>query len=140
MNDDLIIRLIHEVQNSDLTALTLTQGEATLQLTKAQPVAGPVAAVTPADPVSVVTTPAGTAIEAPLVGIVYLAGEPGAAPFKQVGDRVEAGEVVCIIESMKMMNEITSHVAGVVTAISVSNESLVAYHQRLMTIEEDTNA
>lgn len=140
MNDDLIIRLIHEVQNSDLTALTLTQGEATLQLTKAQPVASHVAAVTSADPVSVVTTPAGTAIEAPLVGIVYLAGEPGAAPFKQVGDRVEAGEVVCIIESMKMMNEITSHVAGVVTAISVSNESLVAYHQRLMTIEEDTNA
>lgn len=140
MNDELIIRLIHEVQNSDLTALTLTQGEATLRLTKAQPMAGPVAAVPATAPESVLTTPAGTAIEAPLVGIVYLAGEPGAAPFKQVGDRVEAGEVVCIIESMKMMNEITSHVAGVVTEISVPNESLVAYHQHLMTIEEDTNA
>ncbi|MDU5203642.1 MAG: biotin/lipoyl-containing protein, partial [Lacticaseibacillus rhamnosus] len=79
----------------------------------------------------------GTAVKAPLVGIVYLAPKPGADPYFQVGDHVKKGDVVCIIESMKMMNEIKSTVSGTVKAVKVDNESLVEYDQPLLIVQED---
>ena len=78
-----------------------------------------------------------TAVKAPLVGIVYLAPKPGADPYFQVGDHVKKGDVVCIIESMKMMNEIKSTVSGTVKAVKVDNESLVEYDQPLLIVQED---
>ena len=79
----------------------------------------------------------GTAVKAPLVGIVYLAPKPGADPYFQVGDHAKKGDVVCIIESMKMMNEIKSTVSGTVKAVKVDNESLVEYDQPLLIVQED---
>lgn len=75
-------------------------------------------------------------IQSPLVGVVYLKPSPDKAPFKQVGDKVKKGEVVCIIEAMKVMNEITSDVDGEIVEINVSNEEMVEYNQVLFTVKE----
>ena len=75
-------------------------------------------------------------IQSPLVGVAYLKPSPYKAPFKQVGDKVKKGEVVCIIEAMKVMNEITSDIDGEIVEINVSNEEMVEYNQVLFTVKE----
>lgn len=84
-------------------------------------------AETPAAP-----KPQGKAIKAPLVGTFYAAPSPDQPPFVQVGDTVKKGDVVLIIESMKLMNEVTSDVDGVVQEILVKNGEAVEYDQPLM--------
>ena len=75
-------------------------------------------------------------IQSPLVVVAYLKPSPDKAPFKQVGDKVKKGEVVCIIEAMKVMNEITSDIDGEIVEINVSNEEMVEYNQVLFTVKE----
>ena len=77
----------------------------------------------------------GNVINSPLVGTVYLAPEEGAKPFVQVGDTVKKGQVVAIVEAMKLMNEIESEFDGVVTKILVENEQTVEYGQPLFEVE-----
>jgi acetyl-CoA carboxylase biotin carboxyl carrier protein len=72
---------------------------------------------------------------APLVGVFYRASSPGAKPFVEVGDTVEPGQQIGIVEAMKVMNEITSAYRGVVTEILVANGESVQYEQRLMLID-----
>lgn len=73
-------------------------------------------------------------VKSPIVGTYYDAPAPGAAPFVKVGDAVEQGQVLCIIESMKLMNEIESEVAGVVAAKLVENGRPVEYGEALFAI------
>lgn len=73
-------------------------------------------------------------IKSPLVGTFYAAGTPDAKPFVQVGQKVKKGQVVCIIEAMKIMNEITSPATGVIQSIDVHNKDVIGYDQVLMTI------
>lgn len=73
----------------------------------------------------------------PLVGTVYLAPQAGAAPFVKAGDRVQAGDPICIVESMKMFNTIEAAVSGVITDIPVDNGQIVEYGQVLAAIRED---
>lgn len=75
-------------------------------------------------------------IKAPLVGVFYEKSEPNAKPYATIGQKVKKGEVVCLIEAMKMINEVTSPVNGVVKRILAANESLVSYGEMLMEIEE----
>lgn len=75
-------------------------------------------------------------IKAPLVGTFYRAPAPDAAPYVEVGDRVKPGQVVCIIEAMKIMNEIESDVEGIVREILVKNGEPVEYGQKLFKIEK----
>lgn len=77
----------------------------------------------------------GNTITSPLVGTVYLAPEEGAKPFVQVGDTVKKGQVVAIVEAMKLMNEIESEFDGVVTKVLVENEQTVEYGQPLFEVE-----
>lgn len=77
---------------------------------------------------------AGTPVTAPIVGTFYGSPSPDAGPFVKVGDRVKEGQVLCIIEAMKLMNEIEAEVAGVVTEILVRNEDPVEFGQVLMRI------
>lgn len=77
-----------------------------------------------------------TEIVSPVVGVVYLKPAPDKPDFKKVGDRVEKGEVVCIVEAMKVMNEITADIAGEITAILVENEQVVEYNQGLFKVKE----
>ena len=77
----------------------------------------------------------GHTVKAPIVGTFYQSSSPDAAAFVKVGDRVEAGKILCIIEAMKLMNEIESEVAGTVKQILVQNASPVEYGQPLFVIE-----
>ncbi|MBE3596533.1 MAG: acetyl-CoA carboxylase biotin carboxyl carrier protein [Hydrogenibacillus sp.] len=73
-------------------------------------------------------------ITAPMVGTFYEAPSPGAQPFVRVGDRIEPGTVVCIIEAMKLFNEIEAEVRGVITEVLVQNGTLVEYGQPLFKV------
>ena len=77
----------------------------------------------------------GTAITSPMVGAFYAAPSPGAKPFVKVGDTVAAGQIVCIVEAMKLMNEIESEVSGKITQICVEDGQSVEYGQVLMYVE-----
>ena len=79
--------------------------------------------------------PKGTAITSPMVGAFYAAPAPGAKPFVKVGDVVSAGQVVCIVEAMKLMNEIESEASGKITQICVEDGQSVEYGQVLMYVE-----
>ncbi len=79
-----------------------------------------------------------TMVEAPIIGTFYEGPSPDAAPFVQVGDSVEPGQVLCIIEAMKLMNEIEADTAGVVVKRFVSNGQPVEYGEALFAIQESS--
>lgn len=87
-----------------------------------------------AAPVTSVKTENTEAIVSPIVGIVYLQPAPDKENFKQVGDAVKKGEVICIVEAMKLMNEITATVDGVISEILVKNEDVVEFNQPLFKV------
>lgn len=77
----------------------------------------------------------GEVIEAPMVGVVYLQATPDADPYVKVGDKVQQGDVICIVEAMKLMNEIQAPFSGVITEVFVQNEEVVEYGQPLLRME-----
>jgi acetyl-CoA carboxylase biotin carboxyl carrier protein len=79
--------------------------------------------------------PSGEAVRAPIVGTFYAAPSPEADPFVQVGSKVAVGDVLCIIEAMKLMNEIEAEVAGTIVEVLVANAEAVEYDQPLFRIE-----
>jgi acetyl-CoA carboxylase biotin carboxyl carrier protein len=101
-----------------------------------QPVAAPAQA-----PVAVAAAPvveeavAGHAVKSPMVGTFYRSSSPGAKPFVEVGDSIKAGETICIIEAMKILNEIEADKSGTVTKILCDNGQAVEYGQPLFIIE-----
>ena len=97
------------------------------------PVAVPEAVEAPAAPAPAPEA-AGKEVPAPMVGVVYLQANPDADPYVQVGDSVKKGQVLCLIEAMKLMNEIVAPQDGVVSAILVENENIVEYGQALFRI------
>lgn len=131
--------LMHDFEQSSLREFKLDTEETHLYLSKndqvpimmAQQPAANVA--TPTDESVVVDTT--VTIKAPLVGTVYLAPKPEAANFKSVGDTVAVGETVAIVEAMKLMTEVKSDVAGVITAVNVDNEAVVGYDDILYTVQ-----
>ena len=97
------------------------------------PVAVPEAVEAPSAPAPAPEA-AGKDVPAPMVGVVYLQANPDADPYVQVGDSVKKGQVLCLIEAMKLMNEIVAPQDGVVSAILVENENIVEYGQALFRI------
>lgn len=97
------------------------------------PVAAPEVVEAPAAPAPAPEA-AGKEVPAPMVGVVYLQANPDADPYVQVGDSVKKGQVLCLIEAMKLMNEIVAPQDGVVSAILVENENIVEYGQALFCI------
>jgi acetyl-CoA carboxylase biotin carboxyl carrier protein len=144
--------LIDLVQNSGISELEISEGEEKIRIAKQLatpqatmvnlPVASPVAmaptAVPPAPTFAaapeVVPEIAGHQVKSPMVGTFYRAGSPGAAPFVEVGQTVKPGDILCIIEAMKLMNEIEAEVAGTVKAILVDNGQPVEFGQPLFVI------
>ncbi len=93
------------------------------------------AALVPAETVEVpAETFKGTPVKAPLVGVFYASPSPDQAAYVKVGDMVKKGDVLCIVEAMKVMNEITAEMDGTITAVLVENEALVEYGQDLFMI------
>ena len=143
------------VADNNLTEITLEDGEQAIVVRKeanviaasapvvapiapaAAPVSAPVASVAPAVKEEKASAPAskGSAITSPMVGAFYAAPAPGAKPFVKVGDTVSVGQVVCIVEAMKLMNEIESEVSGKITEICVEDGQSVEYGQVLMYVE-----
>ena len=95
--------------------------------------AGPAAAAPPAAPA--VAAVNGDAIKSPMVGTIYLAAQPGAEPFIKVGDKVNAGQTLMIVEAMKTMNPIPSPKAGTVAQILVTDGQPVEYGEPLVVLE-----
>ena len=151
MNFDLeyIEKLVKMVSDSELTELTLEEKESAIVIRKEkevvqaqtivpQAIAAPVATPAPvAAPVAEkkADAPKGTPITSPMVGVFYAASSPGAKPFVEVGSTISAGQTVCIIEAMKLMNEIEAEVSGKVTQICVKDGEAVEYGQVLMYVE-----
>lgn len=137
------------MKETGLTGLELVEDGQQLRLERqVEVVAAPVAAPAPAAPVPAASgaealgvtheEPApvkeGTLVLAPTVGVFYSAPSPDARPFVEVGDQVKKGDTLCIIEAMKLMNEIESEFDGVVEAVLVKNEEVVEYGQPLFRI------
>ena len=144
----------------DLDAIRIRTGDTEIEIVRRDPAAhapGPVVYAAPAPP-GALAGPAGAAngaaalgaeapspargaganvrrVTAPVVGVFYRAAAPGADPFVEVGSRVQAGDTLCILEAMKLMNEINSEYAGVVSNILVENGELVSLGQELFWIE-----
>jgi acetyl-CoA carboxylase biotin carboxyl carrier protein len=101
---------------------------------QALPGAAPVAPMAPAAAPEAAQVPSGHVVTSPMVGTFYRAPSPGAAPFVNVGDTVKEGQTVCIIEAMKLLNEIECDKAGVIKEILVENGQAVEYGQPLFVI------
>ncbi len=139
-----IKELIQALEQSTLTSLEVSQGSDSVRLEKnyaaavgqTAPISTPASAApavetaTPAEPTPA-PQPKGSAVTSPLVGVFYAAASPEDAPFVTVGSSVKKGDVLCIVEAMKLMNEITAEKDGVVTQICVENGQVVEYGQPL---------
>ncbi len=151
--------LIELVQESGIAELEVTEGEEKVRITRTvanpmQPVmqyAAPMMAQMPAQAaapahqagaapmaaavVAAAVEPEGHAVKSPMVGTFYRSSAPGAKPFVDVGSTVSVGDTICIIEAMKLMNEIECDKAGVVKAILVESGQAVEYGQPMFVIE-----
>ncbi|MFI3622222.1 acetyl-CoA carboxylase biotin carboxyl carrier protein [Vagococcus fluvialis] len=155
MNFAEIKELLELFEAGSIRELDLNQGDLSLYLNKnedsrpvvqesaPQMVAAP-AQVVPSAPAETAQVPVveskpaveaeGTAVKSPIVGVVYTSSEPSAPSFVSVGDKVAVGDTLCIVEAMKIMNEIKSDVAGIVTEILIENEDVVEFGQALFRI------
>ena len=145
MDTNKINELAKILRQNQLTKLDLTEGDTRIVLEaggRQATVEIPVVSVentmeTPvaeAPSVEKAETPAGVEQKSPLVGTVYLAPQAGAEPFVQVGDKVKKGDVLCIVESMKMFNNIEAELDGTIAVVCVDNGQIVEFGQPLVRI------
>ncbi|WP_367067642.1 acetyl-CoA carboxylase biotin carboxyl carrier protein [Oryzisolibacter sp. LB2S] len=145
--------LIDLVSESNVSELEITEAEGKVRIVKggaavvqqfvAAPVQAPVAAAAPVAapvaelpaPAAAAAAPTGHVVKSPMVGTFYRAPSPGAKPFVEVGSQVKEGETICIIEAMKILNEIEADKSGTVTRILGENGQAVEYGQPLFVIE-----
>ena len=139
--------LIDLVSDSNVSELEITEAEGKVRIVKSMGVAAPMvmqqaapvammaAPVAAAAPADVPAAPAGHPVKSPMVGTFYRSSSPGAAPFIQIGSVVKEGDTLCIIEAMKILNEIESDKAGTVTQILCENGQAVEYGQPLFIVE-----
>jgi len=144
--------LIDLVAESDIAELEVTEGEGKVRIVKSSampqnqvvmmqpqhqmmPAAAPAAAATAAAPVAAApVVPDGHIVKSPMVGTFYRSSAPGAAPFADIGKSVNTGDTLCIIEAMKLLNEIESDFSGTIKQILVENGQPVEYGQPLFVI------
>ena len=125
------VRIVNKVQTVAVAApVAAAPVVAAAPTPVAAPVAAPAAAPAPAAEVKV----EGTQVASPMVGTFYRAPSPGAAPFVSVGDKVTAGQTLCIIEAMKLLNEIEAETSGTIKEICVENGQPVEFGQTLFII------
>lgn len=139
-------KLIELLDESGVAEIEIKEGEESVRISRYSsnapapvqyapaPAAAPVAAAAPAAPAAD-ATPSGHQVKSPMVGTFYRAPSPGAKPFAEVGQQVSAGDTLCIIEAMKMLNQIEADKSGTVTAILIENGQPVEYDQPLVIIE-----
>ncbi|MEC8158878.1 MAG: acetyl-CoA carboxylase biotin carboxyl carrier protein [Pseudomonadota bacterium] len=143
-------KLIELLEASSVDEIEIKEGEESVRISRntaapiamAAPVAAPVmpaaVASAPAAPVpapEVAAASEANAVKSPMVGTFYRSPSPDAGPFVEVGQSVRAGDVLCIVEAMKMMNQIEADRTGTVTAIHADNGEPVEFDQPLITVE-----
>ena len=141
-------KLIELLEESDINEIEIKEGEESVRISRASSAmmmaaAGPVMQAAPVAAVAAVAAPAavpsapavtGHAVASPMVGTFYRCPSPGAPAFSEVGQTVKEGDVICIIEAMKMMNQIEADKSGTITAILVEDGEAVEFDQPLVTI------
>lgn len=138
-------KLIDLVQESGISELEVTEGEEKVKIVRSggpavvqaipSPVQAPIAAPAPGGSVTPPAEIPGHVVKSPMVGTFYRSPSPGSKPFVEVGDTVKSGDTICIIEAMKLLNEIESDKDGVVKAVLVENGQPVEYGEPLVVIE-----
>lgn len=140
-------KLIEMLEDSSLAEIEIREGEESIRISRTSSVptaAAPVMTTAVSAPVNNTDAPTATAgeglpagetVTSPMVGTFYHAPSPGAKPFVEVGSQVEAGDTLCIIEAMKMLNEIEAEKAGTVRAILKENGQPVEFGEPLFIIE-----
>jgi acetyl-CoA carboxylase biotin carboxyl carrier protein len=142
--------LIDLVETSGIAELEIQEGEERVRITRTVPQGQqsvtfhaspqPAAAPSPIPPLAVPepvapAPPEGHIVKSPMVGTFYRSASPGAAPFVEIGDTVEQGDTLCIVEAMKLMNEIEADASGTIKAILVENGQAVEFGQPLVVLE-----
>ena len=142
--------LIDLVSESNISELEITEADGKVRIVKADPagaapvhyapaptMAAPVAQAAPAAAAEPAAPPAETGhpVKSPMVGTFYRSANPGSKPFVEVGDSIKEGDPICIIEAMKIMNEIEADKSGTVTRILCENGQAVEFGQPLFIIE-----
>ncbi len=144
-------KLIDLVQESGIAELEITEGEEKVRISRAGNATQPVVTTMPMGTTLTAATPAASAavtaagpeapaepeghvVKSPMVGTFYLSAAPGAKPFVEIGQSVNAGDTLCIIEAMKLLNEIEADQGGIIKAVLVENGQPVEYGQPLYLI------
>ena len=140
LETDYIEKLAKIISDNSLTEISLEEGEFAITIRKEQPniINAPIpvnTAYTQDTPKTVEPEHKGNAVVSLMVGTFYSKPAPDAEPFVKVGDIVSAGDVVCIVEAMKLMNEIETEFSGKVTEICLTDGQVVEYGQPIMYIE-----
>lgn len=140
-------KLIDLVKKTGVAELEINEGEESVKITLGQFITAPVPAsnpptIQPTAPIESNAAPTepkphnSHTLRSPMVGTVFLAPTPGAKPFVEIGQRVAAGETICLIEAMKMFNQVEADKSGVISACLVENSNPVEFDQPLFVIEE----
>jgi acetyl-CoA carboxylase biotin carboxyl carrier protein len=140
-----IKKLIELIEESDIAEIEITEGEESVRINRyssAVPVALAPTAIAPVAAVAPTLTAAieapeltGHALKSPMVGTFYRSASPGSAPFVEVGQSVKEGDILCIIEAMKILNQIEADKSGIIKQILIENAQPVEYDQALFIIE-----
>lgn len=143
-----IKKLIELVEESGINELEISEGEESVRISRgavavqaapvvqaamAAPVAAPVSAPAPAEAAAPVIS--GHIVRSPMVGTYYASASPDAPAFAEVGKHVNAGDTLCIVEAMKMMNQIEADKSGVIVEVLAKNEDAIEFDQPLFIIE-----
>lgn len=141
MTQETLSRLLEAFAQGQIAHLEYAQGDSRLVLDAPAapgngPAAVPAAPVPAAAPAPAPASEKGATIDAPLVGTFYTASSPDAQPFVQVGDRVKKGQTVCILEAMKMINEIPAPCDCVIEEVLVQNQALVGFGDPMFRVRE----
>lgn len=136
-----IKKLIEMLQDSDLREIEVKEGEESVRIARGIETPSNSLQSTQANISStsndqdITSASSGSSIKSPIVGTFYRKPAPDKSPYVELGDHVNTGDVVCIVEAMKMMNEIKSEFTGIVTAISVEDGDPVEFDQSLIIID-----
>ncbi|MDA9205553.1 acetyl-CoA carboxylase biotin carboxyl carrier protein [Gammaproteobacteria bacterium] len=138
-----IKKLIEMLQESDLTEIEVQEGEESVRIARGNnqsletksTVITPSVVSAPIENKEILAVESGSIIRSPIVGTFYRKPAPDRPPFIEIGSHVNAGDVVCIVEAMKMMNEIKSEFTGKVSAINIEDGEPVEFDQSLIVID-----
>ena len=152
-------KLIELIEESGVAEIEIHEGEESVRVSRYNqapaatpqfiaPAHAPMPAPTQAPQISTSTSeaesskkesniPDGHTVKSPMVGTAYLSATPGDKPFVEIGDRVSAGDTICLVEAMKMFNQIEADKSGVISARLIDNEQPVEYDQPLFIIDEE---